>query len=205
MVLPVALLNLLQQWGHYRSKSPSSIAYLFQMDVYTHLTSVQPLLLNIRINFTEQKENGQLGYYIHDKPTYLWDCRENSTLTIWRYLFCQFPNKNKCNKNECGHNLVTRSQTIRPHLHHEWQGLDAITPQWDHLPTVGVDKMQNNLLRISGKHSPKNNCISRFCHIPEEQEDPVIMSAGTQETQLIKKYNCILIQAATRLRGFISF
>jgi hypothetical protein len=70
---------------------------------------------------------------------------------------------------------------------------------------VGVDKMQNNLLRISGKHSPKNNCISRFCHIPEEQEDPVIMSAGTQETQLIKKYNCILIQAATRLRGFISF
>jgi hypothetical protein len=71
MVLPVALLNLLQQWAHYRSKSPSSIAYLFQTDVYTHLTSVRPLLLNIRINFKEQKENGQLGYYIHKKPTYL--------------------------------------------------------------------------------------------------------------------------------------
>jgi hypothetical protein len=54
-------LNLLQQWAHYRSKSPSSIAYLFQMDVYRHLTSVRTLLLNIRINFTKQKENGQLG------------------------------------------------------------------------------------------------------------------------------------------------
>jgi hypothetical protein len=54
-------------------------------------------------------------------PTYLVDCRKNSTITVSMQSLCQLQqNQNEHQKNKCGHNFVSVTHNISDHhIHHQ--------------------------------------------------------------------------------------
>jgi len=71
---------------------------------------------------------------------YQWNCKQDSTITIWQLWLCQYwQNQNKHN-NECSHDLVSGvpHKESDHHFHHEWEWIAATTPHGLHqVPTEG--------------------------------------------------------------------
>jgi len=87
-------------------------------------------------NAVRKKINSEV-YVSTWKFIYLCNYRKNSTITLWRYPFCQFQKIHSECHQVWSWPYAWKYQTIT--FHHDWQWLTANTPHWIHkLPTPGV-------------------------------------------------------------------
>jgi hypothetical protein len=122
----------------------------------------------------------------------------------------------KTNANMTSELITSRSANYGVsdhHLHYVWQWL---APNWLHqlpilllwfhqLPTVDEDGHIVICTKLRANNCTESPHPEFLSHFWMEQQDSVMMSASTQEAQLINKITRILVQAATSIWGSASF
>jgi hypothetical protein len=130
---------------------------------YCELIQVRPVAADISKHLfwgTQPSLKGDwrypLKFLVADVPQ-LWDCRDNSTITLWRKLLCQFQcNQNEHKKYEGNHYLMTVTHKVSDHHLHQWQALAANILHWLHV--VAVDKCIKSA-QISGNTITQESAI----------------------------------------------